>query len=71
MTSEHYDVVIIGAGPGGYTVALRSAELGKSVLVVERDDVVGHASTAGAFRRRHSSRQRAPLTRYIAANRSA
>lgn len=41
MTSEHYDVVIIGAGPGGYTVALRSAELGKSVLLVERDDVVG------------------------------
>ncbi len=41
MTSEHYDVVIVGAGPGGYTVALRSAELGKSVLLVERDDVVG------------------------------
>ncbi|MET7638435.1 dihydrolipoyl dehydrogenase [Streptomyces sp. NPDC005438] len=33
--STHYDVVVLGAGPGGYTAAVRSAQLGKSVAVVE------------------------------------
>ncbi len=36
-----YDVVIIGAGPGGYVAALRAAQLGKKVAVVERDNVGG------------------------------
>src|SRR3954471_18471122 len=31
----HYDVVILGAGPGGYVAAVRSAQLGLSVAVVE------------------------------------
>jgi len=31
-----YDVVVIGAGPGGYTAAFRAADLGLSVLLVER-----------------------------------
>lgn len=33
--SEHYDVVVIGAGPGGYVAAVRAAQLGRSVAVVE------------------------------------
>lgn len=33
--NEHYDVVCIGAGPGGYTAAIRAAQLGKRVAVVE------------------------------------
>ncbi len=41
MATEQYDAAIIGAGPGGYAAALRLAELGKSVLLVERDSVVG------------------------------
>ncbi|MCY4624470.1 MAG: dihydrolipoyl dehydrogenase [Chloroflexi bacterium] len=36
-----YDVVIIGAGPGGYVAALRAAQLGMKVAVVERDSVGG------------------------------
>ncbi|WP_300765723.1 FAD-dependent oxidoreductase [uncultured Bifidobacterium sp.] len=36
-----YDVAVIGAGPGGYSTALRAAELGLSVALVERDPVVG------------------------------
>ena len=36
-----YDVVIIGAGPGGYVAALRAAQLGMKVAVVERDNVGG------------------------------
>jgi len=36
-----YDVVIIGAGPGGYPAAIRLAQLGKKVLVVEKEAVGG------------------------------
>lgn len=39
--SEQYDVAIIGAGPGGYSTALRAAELGLKVALVERDATVG------------------------------
>jgi dihydrolipoamide dehydrogenase len=38
---ERYDVAIIGAGTGGYSCALRSAELGLRVLLIERDDRIG------------------------------
>ncbi len=31
----HYDVVLLGAGPGGYVAAIRSAQLGLSVAVIE------------------------------------
>ena len=31
----HYDVLVLGAGPGGYVAAIRAAQLGKSVAVVE------------------------------------
>ncbi|MGH3496644.1 MAG: dihydrolipoyl dehydrogenase [Nocardioidaceae bacterium] len=33
--SSHFDVVVLGAGPGGYVAAIRAAQLGKSVAVVE------------------------------------
>ncbi|WP_022917918.1 dihydrolipoyl dehydrogenase [Ruania albidiflava] len=35
MTAQ-YDVVVLGAGPGGYIAAIRAAQLGKSVAVVEK-----------------------------------
>jgi len=35
------DVVILGAGSGGYACALRAAELGKSVVLIERDKIGG------------------------------
>ena len=34
--SDHYDVVIIGSGPGGYVAAIRSAQLGMNVLCIEK-----------------------------------
>jgi len=33
--SQHFDVVVLGAGPGGYVAAIRAAQLGKSVAVIE------------------------------------
>jgi dihydrolipoamide dehydrogenase len=38
---DPYDVVVIGAGTGGYSAALRAAQLGKRVALVERDDRLG------------------------------
>lgn len=35
------EVVVLGAGPGGYTAAFRAADLGKKVILVERDDLLG------------------------------
>ncbi|MBA0127475.1 dihydrolipoyl dehydrogenase [Haloechinothrix sp. YIM 98757] len=33
--SKHFDVVVLGAGPGGYVAAIRAAQLGQSVAVIE------------------------------------
>ena len=41
MVQQHFDIAIIGAGPGGYSTALRAAELGKSVALIERDGTLG------------------------------
>ena len=38
---DPYDVVVIGAGTGGYATALRAAQLGKRVAIVERDERIG------------------------------
>src|ERR1700761_9289720 len=34
---ETFDTIIIGGGPGGYVAAIRAAQLGQNVAVVERD----------------------------------
>ena len=36
-----WDVVVIGAGPGGYAAAFRASDLGKKVLLVDRDEKLG------------------------------
>ncbi len=36
-----YDVVVIGAGPGGYVAAIRAAQLGLKTAVVEREHLGG------------------------------
>ena len=33
---SHFDVVVLGAGPGGYVAAIRASQLGKSVAVIEK-----------------------------------
>jgi dihydrolipoyl dehydrogenase len=39
--SDAYDVVVVGAGTGGYSCALRAAQLDKRVALVERDERLG------------------------------
>ena len=39
--SKSYDVVVIGAGTGGYVAAIRAAQLGKTVAVVEKQSALG------------------------------
>jgi len=34
-------VVVLGSGPGGYTAAFRAADLGKQVVLIEKDDYLG------------------------------
>jgi dihydrolipoamide dehydrogenase len=41
VPDDAYDVVVLGSGTGGYSAALRSAELGKRVALVERDERLG------------------------------
>ena len=33
---KNYDVIVIGAGPGGYVAAIRCAQLGKKTAIVEK-----------------------------------
>jgi dihydrolipoamide dehydrogenase len=39
--ADSFDVIVIGGGPGGYVAAIRAAQLGKKVAVVERDKAGG------------------------------
>ena len=36
-----YDIAIIGGGPGGYVAAIRAAQLGKRVALIEKERVGG------------------------------
>ncbi len=39
--AERFDLVVIGGGPGGYVAAIRAAQLGKSVALVEKRGTLG------------------------------
>jgi len=41
MSQDNFDVVVIGAGPGGYVAAIRSAQLGLKTAIVEREHMGG------------------------------
>jgi len=41
MAAQSYDTIVIGAGPGGYVAAIRAAQLGQKVCIVEREHLGG------------------------------
>ncbi|KAI1692267.1 pyridine nucleotide-disulfide oxidoreductase domain-containing protein [Ditylenchus destructor] len=47
--AQSYDVIIIGSGPGGYIAAIRAAQLGMKVAVVEREHLAGICSNWGCI----------------------
>jgi geranylgeranyl reductase len=49
MTSEHFNTIIIGAGPGGLTAAKFLAEHGRKTLVCERNKIIGPKICAGGI----------------------
>lgn len=43
------DVVVIGSGPGGYTAAIRAAQEGKDVIIIEKEDIGGTCLNRGCI----------------------
>jgi len=41
MAEKSYDMIVIGAGPGGYVAAIRGAQLGLDVAIIEREHMGG------------------------------
>ncbi|MEQ6247765.1 dihydrolipoyl dehydrogenase [Sulfitobacter sp. HNIBRBA3233] len=41
MAETSYDLIVVGAGPGGYVAAIRAAQLGMKVCIVEREHLGG------------------------------
>src|SRR5687767_1838378 len=48
MAEQRFDILVIGAGPGGEGAAMQAAKCGKSVAMVERLTKVGGAATHSA-----------------------
>ncbi len=49
MDRKKFDVVVIGAGPGGYVAAIKASQKGKSVALIEKDFVGGTCLNVGCI----------------------
>ncbi|GAC1381461.1 MAG: dihydrolipoyl dehydrogenase [Ktedonobacteraceae bacterium] len=49
MANSHYNVAVIGAGPGGYVAAIRAAQLGGKVAIVEKQYLGGTCLNVGCI----------------------
>ncbi len=49
MVSTHYDIAVIGAGPGGYVAAIRASQLGAKVAIVEKQYLGGTCLNVGCI----------------------
>ncbi len=47
--SQHFDIAVLGAGPGGYVAALKAAQMGASVAIVEKDHLGGTCLNRGCI----------------------
>src|ERR1044072_5063156 len=48
-SSDSYDLIVIGAGPGGYVAAIRAAQLGLKTACVEREYLGGTCLNVGCI----------------------
>lgn len=48
-TRKRHDVAVIGSGPGGYVAAIRAAQLGKSVALIEKEELGGCCLNVGCI----------------------
>lgn len=46
---DRFDLIVVGAGPGGYLAAERAGELGKKVLLIEKDELGGVCTNRGCI----------------------
>ncbi len=46
---EKYDLIVVGAGPGGYVAAEHAAQLGKKVLLIEKENLGGTCTNKGCI----------------------
>ena len=44
---KQFDVVVLGAGPGGYVAAIRAAQLGRKVGIIEKENLGGVCLNVG------------------------
>jgi len=49
MEKRTFDITVIGGGPGGYVAAIRAAQLGAEVLLVEKDQLGGTCTNRGCI----------------------
>ena len=49
ISMKKFDVVVIGAGPGGYVAAIRAAQLGKKTAIIEMDKMGGVCLNRGCI----------------------
>ncbi len=47
--AKYYDLIVIGAGPGGYTAAVKAAEYGQKVVVIDEDKIGGVCVNRGCI----------------------
>lgn len=46
---KHFDLIVIGAGPGGYVAAIRAAQKGKKVAIIEKSSLGGTCLNVGCI----------------------
>lgn len=49
MTNDHFDILVVGAGPGGYVAALKAAQMGAGTAVVEQHHLGGTCLNYGCI----------------------
>ena len=49
MEKKHFDIVVIGAGPGGYVAAIKASQMGKNVALIEKQYFGGTCLNVGCI----------------------